>query len=285
MENNTTPHTWDLTGDTSTTDDLTQSMTQEHHTWPHIPLIQGEQVWWPISNVVVTTLIFLGIVLGFAWTARSKLKNSSQWKLKTFVLHFVKFFDDQLRDAFWDKDMSRKYFPLVVGMFCIIFFGNLFGLMIDWVAMSVSPWVANYVRPIHSDINTTLVLALIVVVMMLIIQVQSNGIGRTMKLYAWNAEGNSVGEKGVNVFVWWLHAVWVPATIASLSLRLFGNIFAGIVLIGVISFLTATMTERFFEAGRIMTIPFWFFEVFVALIQAIVFSFLMIAYFKQATQH
>ena len=87
-------------------------------------------------------------------------------------------------------------------------------------------------------------------------------------------------QKCINTFVGWLHFVGLPATLASLSLRLFGNIFAGIVLIGVISYLLATATGSLFEAGRLLAIPFWFFEVFVALIQAIVFAFLMIAYFK-----
>jgi F0F1-type ATP synthase membrane subunit a len=47
----------------------------------------------------------------------------------------------------------------------------------------------------------------------------------------------------------------------------------------------ASATHFAFEFGRIMVIPFWFFEVFVALIQAIVFTFLMIAYFKGAAEH
>jgi F0F1-type ATP synthase membrane subunit a len=33
-----------------------------------------------------------------------------------------------------------------------------------------------------------------------------------------------------------------------------------------------------------LSVPFWFFEVFVALIQAVVFTWLMIAYFKQASE-
>ena len=37
-----------------------------------------------------------------------------------------------------------------------------------------------------------------------------------------------------------------------------------------------------FEVGRLFAIPFWFFELFVALIQAVVFTGLMIAYFKNS---
>lgn len=94
----------------------------EAHAGPHIPLIQGEQVWGPISNVTLTTLMFLGIVLGIAITAKKNLANNSDSKIKLFFLNFTKFFDDQLTDAFQDKETGRKYYGLVVGTFFIIFF-------------------------------------------------------------------------------------------------------------------------------------------------------------------
>ncbi|NDK09268.1 F0F1 ATP synthase subunit A [Candidatus Gracilibacteria bacterium] len=257
----------------------------EHAEGPHIPLIQGEQVYGPISNTSITTFIFLLIVIVVSLLANKALKTNKDSKLKTFFLHFVKFFDDQMRESFSTKKESRKYYALIVGMFSIILFGNLFGLIIDWFGMSVTPTLLTYMRPMHSDLNTTLVLSLITVVLMLVIQVRSQGAVGMTKSYLWNFKGDNIGMKLINVFVGWLHFLGLPATLASLSLRLFGNIFAGIVLIGVISYLMASATSVFFEAGRLLAIPFWFFEVFVALIQAIVFAFLMIAYFKQSAEH
>jgi F0F1-type ATP synthase membrane subunit a len=69
-----------------------------------------------------------------------------------------------------------------------------------------------------------------------------------------------------------------------LSLRLFGNIFAWMILISVIWFLWLLMSEHFFQIGRLLTVPFWFFEIFVAFVQAIVFAWLMIAYFRQSIE-
>jgi F-type H+-transporting ATPase subunit a len=257
----------------------------ETHSGPHIPLIQGETVWGPISNVSITTFVFLVGVSIISVIARNVLKSQKSSKLKLAVLTYVKFFDDQLRDAFGDKSESRKYFGLVVGMFTLIFFGNLFGLLIDWVGLSILPQILYYLRPMHSDLNTTLVLSIITVILMLVIQFRSQWTLGTAKSYFLNFTGHNIGEKLINVFVWWLHFVGVFATTASLSLRLFGNIFAGIVLIGVISYLMASATSSVLELGRLVVIPFWFFEVFVALIQAIVFAFLMIAYFKGAAEH
>lgn len=203
----------------------------EEHAGPHIPLIQGEQVYGAISNTTITSFIFLLIVLAVSITANKALKKNKKSRLKLFCLTFVKFFDDQIRDAFGDKKESRKYFALIVGMFSIIFFGNLFGLVIDWFGMSILPGILLYLRPMHSDLNTTLVLALITVTVMLWIQARSQGTLGTVKSYLWNFTGANVGEKCINVFVGWLHLIGVPVTATSLSLRLFGNIFAGIVLI------------------------------------------------------
>ena len=249
----------------------------------HIPLIQGEYVYGAITNITLTIFIFLIIVIVVGFFAKSALENNKKSKLKLFFLTFTKFFDDQLRDAFdGDKQKARKYYPLIVGMFFLILFGNLFGLVIDWFGLSVMPSLLYYLRPMHSDLNTTLVLAAITVVYMLKIQIQTLGFGGTLKSYAFNFSGANFLEKCISVFVGWLHAIGVLATTASLSLRLFGNIFAGIILIGVVSALLAGATGWAFEVGRLAVTPLWFFEVFVALIQAIVFMYLMIAYFKGA---
>lgn len=264
--------------------ELADTHTEESHSGPHIPLIQGEQVYGPISNTTVTLLLFLWITIVVSLLARRALAYNKKSKLKLFFLTFIKFFDDQVTDAFGDKKQGRKFFPLVVGMFFIIFFGNMLGLLIDWFGLSVWPELLYILRPMHSDLNTTLVLAIITVFIMLKVQVKSQGAISTVRSYVFNTQGWNIMEKGISVFMWWLHLIGIPVTAASLALRLFGNIFAWVILISVISFLTAFATGGLFEVGRLWVIPFWFFEVFVALIQAIVFTFLMIAYFKQSSE-
>ena len=50
----------------------------------------------------------------------------------------------------------------------------MLGLVIDWVGSSISPVVLEYLRPMHSDLNTTAVLASITVIMMLTVSVKSH---------------------------------------------------------------------------------------------------------------
>lgn len=256
----------------------------EVHSWPHIPKIQWESVYGFITNTTITIIIFFFMILFVSILGNRALKKQKKSKLKTFFLNFLGFFDKYIIDSFWDKKFARKYFPVIVGLFFIIFFWNIFWLLIDWVGASISPTILEYLRPMHSDLNTTLVLALITIILFLVIWIKTNGVFQTTKWYLFNFTWNSFWEKCINVFVWWLHLLSVPASIASLSLRLFWNIFAWVVLIWVILFLWGYMSEGLFEVGKFLSIPFWFFEVFVAFIQSVVFVWLTIAYFKQATE-
>lgn len=255
----------------------------EQQAGPHIPAIQWETVYGPISNTTIATFLFLVIVVIFSILGKLALVKRDS-KLKMFFISFIKFFDTHLQDSFGNKKFARAYYPLVVGVFFIIFFGNLFWLIIDWLGASISPTIFHYVRPMHSDLNTTFVLALITVTFFLWISMKTQWATKFTKWYLFNFHGKNILEKLINVFVWWLHLIWVPVTLASLSLRLFGNIFAWIVLIWVITYLWSTISSNLLEAGRFLAIPFWFFEVFVAFIQAVVFAGLMISYFNQARE-
>ncbi|MFA5917111.1 MAG: F0F1 ATP synthase subunit A [Candidatus Gracilibacteria bacterium] len=258
--------------------------TTEVHVGPHIPAIQGEQVSGLITNTIITTSIFFVIILIVSILGNRALKSEKKSRLKLFFINFVGFFDKYLIDSFGSKKFARNYFALVVGIFSIIFFGNLFGLIIDWLGAGVSPTILHYLRPMNSDPNTTFVLAFITITMFVGVGIKTHGFTSTAKGYCFNFTGDNLGMKLINVFVGWLHLIGLPSSMASLSLRLFGNIFAGIVLIGVITFLGGMMSEQVFEVGKFLSLPFWFFEIFVAFIQAVVFVGLMIAYFKQASE-
>ncbi len=256
----------------------------EHHAGPHIPKIQWETVYGPISNTNIATFIFLILVVIFAFFAKRALQKE-QSRLKTGILHIVGGLDKNLNESFQgDKKFARAAFPLIAGFFVIILFWNILWLVIDWLGSSISPNILEYVRPINSDLNTTLVLALITVITFLWIAIKSSWIGGFTKWYLFNFSWNWLAEKCINVVVWWLHLLSVPATVASLSLRLFWNIFAWVILLWVITYLWVLMSSSFFEVGRLLSVPFWFFELLIAWIQAAVFYMLMISYFNQSKE-
>ena len=258
---------------------------ETHSGGPHITPLKAENIpILPITTTNFTSIIFLIWVIIFSVMAG---KAISKWasKLKTWVLSFVDVTYTFLIESFdWDRTYARKYYPLIMWVFILIFFGNLFWLIIDWLGFSF-PAIHYYVRPIFSDLASTLPLAIITVVYSLIIAWRSNGVGPTIKSYAFNWTGDSIPDKAINVFVGWLHFIGVPSTMASLALRLFWNIFAWVILIAVLAYLWTLATESVFGFWVLLTIPFWFFELFVSFVQAAVFAMLMVATFKQAQEH
>lgn len=68
----------------------------------------------------------------------------------------------------------------------------------------------------------------------------------------------------------------------SLSVRLFANIFTGVVLIGVMTYVGSLIPSAGLGLGGIVVIPFWFFELFVAFLQAYIFLNLASLYLRES---
>jgi F-type H+-transporting ATPase subunit a len=77
---------------------------------------------------------------------------------------------------------------------------------------------------------------------------------------------------GIDLFVGMIETVSEIGKIISFSFRLFGNIFAGEVLLGVIGFLIPYL----------VSLPFYGLELFVGFVQALVFMMLTVAFFVTA---
>jgi F-type H+-transporting ATPase subunit a len=123
-------------------------------------------------------------------------------------------------------------------------------------------------RPGTADLNTTLALALISVIMTQIIGVRYLEMGYFKKFINFS--------NPINFIVGLLEIISEFAKILSFAFRLFGNIFAGEVLLVVIAFIGGNFL--FFAP-----IPFYGLEVFVGFIQALVFSMLSLVFFNMAT--
>lgn len=219
-----------------------QLQTEVSHEGPHITPIKADYIEGMfITTTTFTSILFLIIMTAFALKSKAALKKGSG-RLRTGVISFVEFFYQFMIDSFdGDRKYARTYFPLVAGFFILIFSANLFGLVIDMIGIII-PSIHYYVRPIFSDLASTLPLAIFTVVFSLYLAIKHNGGLHTLKGYFFNWTGNSIAEKAINVFVGWLHIVGLFSTVASLSLRLFGNIFAGIILIAVLLYLGVLAT-------------------------------------------
>lgn len=90
-----------------------------------------------------------------------------------------------------------------------------------------------------------------------------------------------MAEKCVGVFIGWLHFAGEFIRIGSLSMRLFLNIFVGAILISVAIYIGTLIP---YTAGlfRFLSLPFWFFELFVAFLQAYIFMTLSSIYIRES---
>lgn len=130
-------------------------------------------------------------------------------------------------------------------------------------------------RAPSSDLNLTFALALISVILTQIFGVWERGLayfGNFIRLGGFAKKGILMG--GIDFVIGLIEGISEIAKIVSFSFRLFGNVFAGEVLLIVISSLISFL----------VVIVFFGFEIFVGFIQAFVFFILTLVFFSMATQ-
>ncbi len=133
-----------------------------------------------------------------------------------------------------------------------------------------------FVRVVSTDLNFTVALALIAVIAVQVVGIRAQGMGYFTKF--WNVK--TFFSKPIFGVIDWgvglLELVSEFSKVLSFSFRLFGNIFAGSVLLFVMGSLLGAIA--------IMPSMFYMLEFFVGAIQAIVFGLLTMTFMAQATQ-
>jgi len=190
-----------------------------------------------------------------------------------------------------DRKKSEKLLPITLALFLFILINNWLGLL---PGMGTIGFVEHaeghnlfipFFRGGTADINTTLALALIAVVGSHVVGVITVGAwGHLNKFVNLKALAEIPGKvrKDVSIvlvnpikaFVGIVEFIGEIAKIASLSFRLFGNIFAGEVLL-------ASMMALF---AFFLPLPFMFLEIIVGLIQALIFSLLTLVFMTIAME-
>lgn len=135
-----------------------------------------------------------------------------------------------------------------------------------------------YIRVTSTDLNFTVALALIAVVMVQVIGFRAQGIGYLNKFFNVKTFFTVPIFGIIDFVVGLLELISEFSKVLSFAFRLFGNIFAGSVLLFVMGALLGAGGLGFFQVGFLML------EFFVGLIQAIVFGMLTMTFMAQATQ-
>lgn len=168
-----------------------------------------------------------------------------------------------------DKEKTKKVFPLVFTMFIFILFSNLLNFL-PLMAFGVEEGhrMVPVFRGAMADYGMVLVLTLLAVISVQVAGVMACGpAGYLAKFFNL--------RNPLMFFVGILEFIGEFTRVLSLSFRLFGNIFAGEVLMSVMLFL----------APFVVPLPFMALELMAAVIQAFVFSILTVVFIKMATEH
>lgn len=253
--------------------------------------------------IVVTTAILLFTRMA---TKRMELIPGAKQNLVEYLIEFLY---GQV-EGIVGKHVAPKAFPLLATVFIFILVSNWFGLLpgvgtIGW-GEKTGPFLVDsefvdagghhtftpLLRPATADLNMTLALATVFMVVWFYLSIKELGVWGTL-VHIFGPKGGLQGAlkymlMPIFIFVGIIEVVSIVFRPMSLSLRLLGNIFAGETLLHTMGNLGATIGLPVWAAkitSVIFPLPFYFMEILVGALQATVFSLLCAVYIKLATTH
>jgi F0F1-type ATP synthase membrane subunit a len=234
-----------------------------------------------ITNTVLSTWVFMILLCILVGVFHIAISTDKMPRLKAFGLDIVARILAYTTGLLGDRGIAKRYVWLLGGLMVVIFLGNLYGLMLDWfVLVSYEHSLGKYLRPMYSDLSTTLVFSLTVIMVAQFSAIRLKGFVHHFGHYLFNYHGDSTAEKVVSVFIGWLHFAGEFIRIGSLSMRLFLNIFVGMILISVAIYVWGKIPS--YGMFRLISLPFWFFELLVAFLQAYIFMTLSSLYIRES---
>jgi F-type H+-transporting ATPase subunit a len=247
--------------------------------------------WDSVFFSVLLAVLFAGSFYMAARTATSGVPG----KFQNFVELIVEFIDSQVKDSF--HGTNKLLAPLALTIFCWVF---LFNAM-DVLPVDLLPAIAHGVGVAHlkvvpsTDLNITFAMALSVFVLIIYYSIKVKGLGgflAELTLQPFTAKNPLVKVILVPVNLL-LEIVPLLARPISLSLRLYGNLFAGEMIFLLLAALTlrgfsqlASFSGWFFVLVQFVLGFIWaVFHLLVITLQAFIFMVLTIVYLSMAQEH
>lgn len=240
----------------------------------------------PVTNTYINSTIVLVLFAILGLFVRNK-SAGIPGKLQNFIESLFELCLRYVDQVTHDRRKSVKFFPLVGSLFFFILISNWFGVLPG--VGSIGRYVVEHgqrafiplLRPANTDLNTTLAMAVLGVVLSHIFGVLAIGFWKYANKFiklgdiwkSFRAGGISIFVAFVEFGVGLIEIFSEVAKVVSLSLRLFGNVFAGEVLLTVLASL----------AAFVVPLPFIALELLVGFIQSIVFAMLVLVYLAVAT--
>ena len=257
----------------------------------------GEWVWNHCAGnpmAINVDSMFWSVLLGLTFIilfrgAAKKTSNAKPGKFQALVEIIVEFVDGSVKDTFHGK--SRLIAPLGLTIFVWVFLMNLMDLVpVDWIPMVAGAVSVPYMKVVPTtDVNVTFGMSISVFFLIIFYTIKSKGvlgfiaeltlhpIRPPMKGWGWLAFVPMV------LFNFLLEVVALIAKPVSLSLRLFGNMFAGeLIFILIATMFSSGVVLGMF--GGILHVGWAIFHVLIITLQAFIFMMLTIVYLSLAAE-
>lgn len=260
----------------------------EHHGLPpNAPLIDIGP--FSVTNSMIATWIVALAIIIFAQYATRKIKDvpdgaQNFWEWLVESLH-------NFLESIIGHDLVKKTFWFFATVFIFILFTNWAGLIpgvgtIGWGIPNAQGGLDHISRPlfrgVNADLNMTLAMASLFFLCWIVWAVQANGFGGFI-LHIFGPKGDTKGlMKVLMIFVFVIVGVLEVVSIlfrpVSLSFRLYGNVFAGENMLESMAALVPALSW-------LIPVPFYFMELLVGLVQALVFMLLTAVFTLLICQH
>ncbi|MBI5470036.1 F0F1 ATP synthase subunit A [Candidatus Kaiserbacteria bacterium] len=220
----------------------------------------------PITNTLITSWIVVALLITLAFLVGRNLRYVPG-RIQLLLEEIIVFIKGFVQDTLENESVARKYLPLFITLFLFIATSNLleFTPGIGSLGFTRAGEFIPIFRSVNTDLNVTLALAIIVVIIIEVAGVIALGFFK----YA----GKFLNfTSPINFVVGFIELISEISRLVSFSFRLFGNIFAGEILLAVATFFVP----------YILPVPLMGFEMFIGFVQAAVFSLLTLFFIKLA---
>jgi len=217
-----------------------------------------------VTNAFLDTILVDSILVGLMVAINKKI-SLIPGKIQNLIEMAIEALYDITESVAGEN--APRIFPYLMSFFLFILIANWSGLIpgISAIGLKDGHNIIPFLRPATSDLNTTLALALISLVATHVMSIKVTGIKDYVSRF--------VSLNPINLYVGILELVGEFTKIVSLSFRLFGNVFAGEIVLGTVGTIFAF----------VFPLPFLMLEVVVGLVQALVFSMLTMAFMAVLT--
>jgi F-type H+-transporting ATPase subunit a len=264
-----------------------------HHHLTHLTVNQGHGAFWAfhLDSVIFTIGLALVFVVIFCLVAR-RATSGVPGKVQAAVEILVEMVDGTVKETFHGK--SKLIAPLAITIFVLVWLMNFMDLVpVDFLPWAGQKFGVEHLRVVATaDINTTLGMSITVFLLIWYVGIAEKGIGGFFGEW-FTAPFHATGTVGKiltappNLLLRIIEEAVRPL---SLSLRLFGNMYAGELIFVLIAGLTLEASLAHFSTYIWGAIQFvadavWtLFHILIITLQAFIFGMLTIVYLSMAAE-